>query len=163
MIVAAVFYLVVAVGIAGAVVAVSHRNPVVNVLSLVVTLFCIAVSYALLGAEFLAAAQILVYAGAILVLFLFVVMLLNAPEEQPAAEPRPFQRTAGLLLAAAAAVGGVLVLVGVQVVAPATQVTGDARAIGRLLVGPYLFAFEFVSVLLLAAMVGALVLVKRKH
>ncbi len=161
--VTAVFLLVVAIGLASAVVAVSHRNPVVNVLSLVVTLFCVAVSYALLGAEFLAAAQILVYAGAILVLFLFVVMLLNAPEEQPAAEPRPFQRAAGLLLAAAVAVGAVLVLVGVQVAAPGSQVTGDALTIGRLLTGPYLFAFEFVSVLLLAAMVGALVLVKRKH
>ena len=161
--VTAVFLLAVAVGLVGAVVAMSHRNPVVNVLSLVVTLFCIAVSYALLGAEFLAAAQILVYAGAILVLFLFVVMLLNAPEEQPAAEPRPFQRVAGLVVAAVAGVGGAALLVGIQVVAPASQVTGDAHAIGRLLVGPYLFAFEFISVLLLAAMVGALVLVKRKH
>ncbi len=163
MVIAVVFVLTAAVGLVSAVVAVSHRNPVVNVLSLVVTLFCVAVSYALLGAEFLAAAQILVYAGAILVLFLFVVMLLNAPEEQPAAEPRPLQRAAGLLLAAAVAVGAVLLLVGVQAAAPASQVTGDARAIGRLLAGPYLFAFEFVSVLLLAAMVGALVLVKRKH
>ena len=83
--VTAAFYLAAVVGLASAVVAVSHRNPVINVLSLVVTLFCVAVNYALLGAEFLAAAQILVYAGAILVLFLFVVMLLNAPEEQPAA------------------------------------------------------------------------------
>ncbi len=163
MIVAAVFYVAVAVGLAGAVVAVSHRNPVVNVLSLVVTLFCIAVSYALLGAEFLAAAQILVYAGAILVLFLFVVMLLNAPEVPPSVSSRPFQRIAGIAVAALAAIGGVFLLVRVQVVAPGTPVTGDAHAIGRLLVGPYLFAFEFVSVLLLAAMVGALVLVKRKH
>lgn len=161
--IAVVFYLAVVVGIVSAVVAVSHRNPVVNVLSLVVTLFCIAVSYALLGAEFLAAAQILIYAGAILVLFLFVVMLLNAPEVRAAGEPRPFQRAAGLLLALIAGVGGVAFLIGVQVVAPGTFVSGSAQAIGRMLVGPYLFAFEFVSVLLLAAMVGALVLVKRKH
>jgi NADH-quinone oxidoreductase subunit J len=161
--VAAVFYLAVVVGIVSAGVAVSHRNPVVNVLSLVVTLFCVAVSYALLGAEFLAAAQILIYAGAILVLFLFVVMLLNAPEVQPAKEPRPFQRAAGLLLAVATGVGGVALLVGIQVAVPPTQVSGSAQAIGRLLVGPYLFAFEFISVVLLAAMVGALVLVKRKH
>ncbi len=163
MVIAVVFVLTAAVGLASAVVAVSHRNPVVNVLSLVVTLFCIAVSYALLGAEFLAAAQILVYAGAILVLFLFVVMLLNAPEVPPAASSRPFQRIAGIAVAALAAIGGVFLLVRVQVVAPGSEVIGDARAVGRLLVGPYLFAFEFVSVLLLAAMVGALVLVKRKH
>jgi NADH-quinone oxidoreductase subunit J len=160
---AAVFCVIVVVGIVSAIVAVSHKNPVVNVLSLVVTLFCIAVAYAMLGAEFLAAAQILIYAGAILVLFLFVVMLLNAPEEQPAKEPRPFQRAAGLVLALIAGIGGVVVLIGVRVMAPDSTVPGSAQAIGRLLVGPYLFAFEFVSVLLLAAMVGALVLVKRKH
>jgi NADH:ubiquinone oxidoreductase subunit 6 (subunit J) len=54
-------------------------------------------------------------------------------------------------------------LIGIQLVAPGVQVSGDARAIGRLLVGPYLFAFEFISVVLLVALVGALVLVKRKH
>jgi NADH-quinone oxidoreductase subunit J len=161
--VTAVFYLAVVVGLVSAVVAVSHRNPIANVLSLVVTLFCVAVSYALLGAEFLAAAQILVYAGAILVLFLFVVMLLNAPEEQPAGEPRPFQRFAALTLVIAGEAVGLAFLIGIQTVAPGSAVAGDARAIGRLLVGPYLFAFEFISVLLLAALVGALVLVKRKH
>jgi NADH-quinone oxidoreductase subunit J len=161
--VTAVFYLTVVVGLISAVVAVSHRNPVVNVLSLVVTLFCIAVNYALLGAEFLAAAQVLIYAGAILVLFLFVVMLLNAPEVPPTSEPRPFQRTAGFVLAVLGAVGAVTVLMGVRAIAPATSVAGSVHAIGRLLVGPYVFAFEFVSVVLLAALVGALVLVKRKH
>jgi NADH-quinone oxidoreductase subunit J len=162
-VVTVVFYLTVAVGLISAVVAVSHRNPVVNVLSLVVTLFCIAVNYALLGAEFLAAAQVLIYAGAILVLFLFVVMLLNAPEVPPASEPRPFQRTAGFVLAVLGAVGAVAVLMSVRAITPATTVAGSVHAIGRLLVGPYVFAFEFVSVVLLAALVGALVLVKRKH
>ena len=160
--VTAVFYLAAAVALVSATVAVSHRNPVVNVLSLVVTLFCIAVNYALLGAEFLAAAQILVYAGAILVLFLFVVMLLNAPEEQPSAEPRRFQRIAGLALAAIAALGGIALIAGLRAFLPADTLPGTAQAVGRLLAGPYLFAFEFISVLLLAAMVGALVLVRRK-
>ena len=159
----AVFYLSVVVGVVSAVFAVSHRNPVVNVLSLVVTLFCVAVNYALLGAEFLAAAQILIYAGAILVLFLFVVMLLNAPEVPPTSEPRPFQRVAGLFLSVVGALGAIAVLTRLRVVAPATPVPGNAREIGRLLAGPYLFAFELVSVVLLAALVGALVLVKRKH
>ena len=158
-----VFYVTVVVGVVSAVIAVSHRNPVVNVLSLVVTLFCIAANFALLGAEFLAAAQVLIYAGAILVLFLFVVMLLNAPEVPQAHEPRPFQRGAGVLLAALAAAGGTLIVIRFGAAAPAPAVAGDAHAIGRLLVGPYLFAFELVSVLLLVALVGALVLVKRKH
>jgi NADH-quinone oxidoreductase subunit J len=161
--VTAAFYLAAVVGLASAVVAISHRNPVINVLSLVVTLFCVAVNYALLGAEFLAAAQILVYAGAILVLFLFVVMLLNAPEEQPAAEPRPFQRAAGLALVTVAALGGIVLITGLRGSLPAEGPQGTAQAIGRLLAGPYLFAFEFISLLLLTAMVGALMLVKRKH
>jgi NADH-quinone oxidoreductase subunit J len=161
--VTAVFYLSVVVGVVSAALAVSHRNPVVNVLSLVVTLFCVAVNYALLGAEFLAAAQILIYAGAILVLFLFVVMLLNAPEVPQTSEPRPFQRVAGALLAVAGALGAIAVLTRLRVVAPATPVPGNASEIGRLLAGPYLFAFELISVVLLAALVGALVLVKRKH
>ncbi len=163
MIVAVVFYLAAAVGVVSAIVAVSHRNPVVNVLSLVVTLFTVAVDYALLGAEFLAAAQVLVYAGAILVLFLFVVMLLGAPEEPPTSEPRPIQRAAGFILAAAAGVGGVAVLGAVRLATPAAPPTGTVEALGLLLTGPYLFAFEFISVPLLAALVGALVLVKRKH
>ena len=159
----AVFFLVAAVAVVSAIAAMAHRNPVVNVLSLVVTLFSIAVSYALLGAEFLAAAQILVYAGAILVLFLFVVMLLGAPAEPDAGESRPFQRTAGLALAALAAAGGAAVVAAIHAAAPAGALRGTAQALGVMLTGEYLFAFEFISVLLLAALVGALVLVKRKH
>jgi NADH-quinone oxidoreductase subunit J len=160
---AIVFYVTVVVGVVSAVIAVSHRNPVVNVLSLVVTLFCVAVNYALLGAEFLAAAQVLVYAGAILVLFLFVVMLLNAPELPQTGERRPFQRFAGLLLAVLGAIGAAVVLTRLRAAPAALTVGGSAQEIGRLLVGPYVFAFELVSVVLLAALVGALVLVKRKH
>ncbi len=161
--VTAVFYATVVVGTAAAIVAVSHRNPVVNVLSLVVTLFCVAVDFALLGAEFLAAAQVLIYAGAILVLFLFVVMLLNAPEVPQTSEPRPFQRGAGFALACLVGAGGLALVMRTGGSPPAAAVAGDAHSIGRLLVGPYVFAFELVSVVLLAALVGALVLVKRKH
>ncbi|MFI5168160.1 MAG: NADH-quinone oxidoreductase subunit J [Thermoanaerobaculales bacterium] len=159
----AVFYLTAVAGVASAIVAVSHRNPAVNVLSLVVTLFCIAVDFALLGAEFLAAAQILIYAGAILVLFLFVVMLLNAPEEPPSGEPRAFQRAAGWALTVVAGLGGATVFARMKLRESTSEAAGTAAALGRLLVGPYLFAFELISVVLLAALVGALVLVKRKH
>jgi NADH-quinone oxidoreductase subunit J len=157
-----VFFAAAVAALVSAVVAVSHRNPVVNVLALVITFFCLAVNYALLGASFLAAAQILIYAGAILVLFLFVVMLLNAPEERPAEEARPIQRVLGFALAVVAAAGGAALLIGVKGGA-GTEVDGTAVALGKLLMGPYLFVFELISVLLLAALVGALVLVKRKH
>jgi len=159
----AVFYVTAALALVSALLAVSHRSPVVNVLSLVVTFFCVAVNFALLGASFLAAAQILIYAGAILVLFLFVVMLLNAPAETPAIEQRPAQKVAGLALATLAGGGAILLLIAARVAPAPAAADGNAVALGRLLVGPYLFAFELISVLLLAALVGALVLVKRKH
>jgi NADH-quinone oxidoreductase subunit J len=159
----AVFYLAAVAGIASAILAVAHRNPAVNVLSLVVTFFCIAVDFALLGAEFLAAAQILIYAGAILVLFLFVVMLLNAPEEPPTSEPRAFQRAAAWALTLVAGLGGAAVFARMKLGKSNSVVAGTAVALGRMLVGPYLFAFELISVVLLAALVGALVLVKRKR
>jgi len=159
----AVFYLTAVAGVVSAIVAVAHRNPAINVLSLVVTFFCIAVDFALLGAEFLAAAQVLIYAGAILVLFLFVVMLLNAPEEPPSTQPRAFQRAAAWTLTVVAGLGGAALFARVKLGMSKTTAAGSATALGRLLVGPYLFAFELISVVLLAALIGALVLVKRKH
>jgi NADH-quinone oxidoreductase subunit J len=161
--VTAVFLLAAVVAVISAVVAVSHRDPVFNVLSLVVTFFCVAVNYALLGADFLAAAQILVYAGAILVLFLFVIMLLGAPRTGAEEVKRPVQKGAGLALAAIVAVGGALLALTMRIAPAQTAPAADTQEIGRLLITTYGFAFELVSVLLLAAMVGALVLVKRKH
>jgi NADH-quinone oxidoreductase subunit J len=157
----AVFYVAAVVAVATGVLAVAHRNPVVNVMSLVVTFFCVAVCYALLAAPFLAAAQILVYAGAILVLFLFVVMLLNAPLPTTD-QPRKAQRIVGAAAVALVGLGGAALALLVAPAPRAPVAEGTAAAIGRLLVGPHLFAFELVSVLLLAALVGAMVLVKRK-
>lgn len=157
----AVFYVAAVVAVATGVIAVAHRNPVVNVMSLVVTFFCVAVCYALLAAPFLAAAQILVYAGAILVLFLFVVMLLNTP--LPGTDqPRNLQRIFGLAAAVLVGLGGAALALVAAPGASGPAAEGTAVAVGRLLVGPHLFAFELVSVLLLAALVGAMVLVKRK-
>jgi len=157
-----VFYAAAVLAVISAGVAVAHRNPVVNVLSLIVTFFCVAVTFALLGASFLAGAQILVYAGAILVLFLFVVMLLNAPTVEGDANERPVQRVGGVLLPLALLAGAAAVLLAVTLAPAAAPVEGTPHALGRLLVGPQLFAFELVSVLLLAALVGAMILVKRK-
>lgn len=159
----AVFVVAALLAVVSALVAVSHRDPVINVLSLVVTFFCVAVAFALLGADFLAAAQVLVYAGAILVLFLFVIMLLGAPTTPAGEAGRPVQRAAGLALAAVVAVGGALLALAVRTPPPGPAVVADAREIGRAMLTTHVFSFELVSVLLLAAMVGALVLVKRKH
>jgi NADH-quinone oxidoreductase subunit J len=156
------FYVVAAVALGSAIVAMTHSSPVVNVLSLVVTFFCVATCYALLGASFLAAAQILVYAGAILVLFLFVIMLLNVPEPEHR-DDRPAQRVLALVSVGVLAVCGLAIPSAVRLLAPAPPVSGDVNAIGRLLLSRYALPFELITVVLLAAMVGAMVLVKRKH
>jgi NADH-quinone oxidoreductase subunit J len=158
-----VFYATAVLALASACVAVAHRSPVVNVLSLIVTFFCVAVDFALLGAPFLAAAQILIYAGAILVLFLFVVMLLNAPVVEGDSPDRPIQRVGGFLLPLALLAGAAILLSSSTLPSASGSAEGTAHGLGRLLVGPHLFAFELVSVLLLAALIGAMVLVKRKQ
>jgi NADH:ubiquinone oxidoreductase subunit 6 (subunit J) len=81
----------------------------------------------------------------------------------PATEPRPFQRWLGTVAAGATALAGTLLFLAWRAALPAAGPSGDAAALGRLLVGPFLFAFELIAVLLLAALVGAYVLVKRKH
>lgn len=141
-----------------------HRNPVKSLLALVVSFFAIAVAFVLLSAPFLAAIQIIVYAGAILVLFLFVTMLLNLEQEAAAPDSRPVQKFlalvgivlfAGLLLSAVKASGS------------AAGVSGQARASGEIaplaeqLFTTALLPFEAVSVLLLAALTGASILARR--
>lgn len=145
-----------------------QRSPVRSVLSLVVTFFGLSVLAVLLAAPFIAALQIFVYAGAILVLFLFVIMLLNLKEEAADEDDRPVQRTLGLLVALA--LGGLLAGATLRAPAPPRGMPSTSSipspdeipALGRLLFSDYLLAFEALSLLLLVAAVGALLLSKRK-
>ncbi len=146
--------------------AVVHRSPVVNVLSLVMVFFFLAAIYAVLGMDFLAAIQLIVYSGAVLVLFLFVIMLLNIRRVERFGSGRPVQAALG---AAAAIAVGALVVWAVRGLAPVTGgVTPDAFAggtaapIGRMLMTTYLFPFELISVVLVAALVGAIALARRE-
>jgi len=148
---------------------VAGRDPVKSVLALVVSFFALAVTYVLLLAPFIAALQIIVYAGAILVLFLFVIMLLNVGPERPDGMRRPIQTFlgsvavvvfAGLLLGMFKASGGHLPA---QPEAVAMDTLPDPAALARLLFSDYLLHFEAVSVLLLAALVGAFVLARREN
>lgn len=149
------------IAIASAIGLVVRRNPLHGALFLVVNLFCVAVLYLLLRAEFLAAAQVIIYAGAIMVLFLFAIMILIPGRAEMGLDPLRRQRLAALPLGAL-----FLLLVGLLLwggprngggAAPA----GGAEAVGRLLFTDYLLPFEVTSVLLLAALVGALVLARR--
>jgi NADH-quinone oxidoreductase subunit J len=159
----AIFFLFAAVAVIFALVVVLHRNPVVGALALVASFFALAVMYVLLEAPFVAALQVIVYAGAIMVLFLFVIMLLNL---QHAAEPttRPVQQFLGYTTGAAFGIGLVYFLLKYAVFAslPNGPFHADARTIGIQLFESYVFPFEMVSILLLAAIVGALYLSGRR-
>ena len=151
-----------------AAVMVVHRNPVKSVLSLVVSFFALAVCFLLLAAPFIAAIQVIVYAGAILVLFLFVLMLLNLPEEVRQKSGRPIHQVlsgaailvfAAILLALLRAHGARL-----PVPEPAAPAGGDEMIAitARLLFSDFLLPFEALSVLLLAALVGSFVLTEKE-
>jgi NADH-quinone oxidoreductase subunit J len=157
----AVFFFFAAVAVVFATVVVLHRNPVVGALSLVASFFSLAVMYVLLEAPFLAALQVIVYAGAIMVLFLFVIMLLNLQhQEEP--NTRPIQQFLGYTSAAAFGVGLIYYLTKYAVLqSPTTPFVAGAREIGVALFESYIFPFEAVSILLLAAIVGALLLSAR--
>ena len=154
----AVFFFFAAVAVIFALIVILHRNPVVSALSLVASFFALAVMYVLLEAPFLAALQVIVYAGAIMVLFLFVIMLLNL-QKQVEEPTRPIQQFLGYAGSAAFGIGLVYYLSKYAVYAlPAGPFVADAHTVGIRLFESYIFPFEMVSILLLAAIVGALVL-----
>ena len=150
---------------------ITRRSPVASALCLVVTMFCLSVLFALLDAQFLAVMQVLVYAGAIMVLFLFVIMLLNLGRVAISDRKGPIGIAVAVLLAgtllfqlrflaAAAPPAGIQLPPGM--VAQMQQSQGMVGAIAGPLYSDYLVPFEITSVLLLAAVVGAVVLAKRK-
>jgi NADH-quinone oxidoreductase subunit J len=140
------------------------KNPIHGALFLVVNLGSIAALYLMLGAEFLAAAQVIVYAGAIMVLFVFAIMVLIPGKEETGPDPRRTLRLWALPVGALLflQVVGLLLLARVAPAPARPPVAGGVEAIGRLLFTDYLFPFELTSVLLLAAMVGVLLLARRR-
>lgn len=156
---AALFYAVAALTLAGAVGVVAARNPVRGALSLVATLFMVAVLYVGLGAHLVAALQIIIYAGAVMVLFLFVIMLLGVGGE-PAAPVRKIHLAGALIAGAALAVASVALLAGAfpELSVATAEGFGGAEALGRVLFKEHLVAFELTSVFLLVAVVGAVVM-----
>ena len=161
------FYLFGAVALATAVLMILQRNPVMSAIYLIGNFFCIAALYLLLQAQFLAVIQVVVYTGAIMVLVIFVIMLLNLGDEQKLAEQFSVKKVIGMVLAA----GLLLEMLYVFGVAgdgstPALHreagSVGLAGKIGEALFGLFLLPFEITSVLLLAAIVGAVVLAKKR-
>ena len=154
--------------VAAALGVVLHRSPIRSALSLVVTLFLLAVMFLLLDAHMVAALQVIVYAGAVMVLFLFVIMLLNLREDARAMARAGKVAAAlfggGLFLLAVArflvSAAGRSIAGGLEGGVPATF--GSTELLAERLFTQFLFAFEVTSVLLLVAVVGAVVLAKRK-
>ena len=161
-----IFDLAGAIAVVFAAVMVMHRHPVKSLLSIVVSFFALAVGFVLLSAPFLAAIQVIVYAGAILVLFLFVTMLLNLQTEQAAPDRRPFQRGLGLVGIVAfaailfAAVRRSDVPAGLSGKPPAS---GRIEPLARALFSQAALPFEAVSILLLASLTGAFILMRRER
>lgn len=161
------FYTLAAFVLGFAVLVVSTKDTVHSVLFLVLDFLFVAALYVLLGAEFLAVIQVLVYAGGIVVLYLFVVMLVNL-KRPPEAYQDPNRRAkVGLVLAVALLVelGAITAFTYVRPtppVAAALPVQGNTEQVGWLLYTSYLIPFEIASMLLLVAMIGAIVLAKRE-
>jgi NADH-quinone oxidoreductase subunit J len=170
---ALLFYTFAAVTVIGSLLVVSQKNPVYSVLSIIMAFFGLAGLYVLLEAPFVAVAQIIIYAGAIMVLFLFTVMLLNAPRENAAEWDRshPLYRPMAVRIGAVLAVLLALELgwalsrtSGLGVAVNAQSVDQMTIAVmGKKLFTDYMFAFEVTSILIIASMVGAVVLARKRE
>ncbi|HEX3704554.1 MAG TPA: NADH-quinone oxidoreductase subunit J [Vicinamibacterales bacterium] len=164
------FYAFGAIAIVASLLVIAQKNPIYSVLLLIASFGALSGLYVLLEAPFVAVIQIIVYAGAIMVLFLFVVMLLNAPHEDtehdlhlhPLLRGGPLRFGAALAVALIVELGWALTKDGGEAGAfPGGAVT-SVSAIGRSLFTDYAFAFEVTSILILVAMVGAVVLARRE-
>ena len=160
---ALLFYLIAIVAVASALAMIFGRNATHSVLLMVVNFVMISLLYLMLGSPFLAAVQIIVYAGAILILFLFVVMLMGN-DPGPMWEQIPIQRPLGLLFTLTLIVGMVPVveLANITGRRGTTPLTDDPRLLAEALFSRFALPFELTSLVLLAAMIGGVVLAKRQ-
>jgi NADH:ubiquinone oxidoreductase subunit 6 (subunit J) len=165
----AVLFFIAAIGaLAGAIGVVMMRNPFYSVLALVVHLICLAALFLLLRAEFVAAAQVVVYAGAVMVLYVFVVAYIGGGDE-PLSTVGGGLKVLGPVFALALAVELCIALLGTGLKAisgkgaPYVLGFGTPKEIGRLFLTSYLFPFELASLLLMVAAVGAVVLARRRR
>jgi NADH-quinone oxidoreductase subunit J len=161
---AILFYALALVALGSALVVVGQRNPVYSAFALIVTMASLSAIFGLLGSPFIAVLQVVVYAGAIMVLFVFVLMLLNVREEQRIEGGSPALRLLAVALGALLAVQVAVVLLRAVREGPAWAGAFDASAqhVARELFTPkYLYVFEATSILIVAALVGAISLARR--
>lgn len=161
------FAIVTIVAIVSALLVVTCKNPINSALSLVLTFFCLATYYVMLDAPFMAAIQIIVYAGAIMVLIVFTIMLLNIRVD--ANKKHAHQLALGSVIGVVMLLLTGLFLTRGKFAEPVRSITteminqyGHTQLIGKVMFTEFLLPFEVTSILLLAAMVGAVILAKRK-
>ncbi len=160
------FYIFAAASVAGALLVVFHKNPIASALSLVLTLFSTAVLFIFLLAHFVAAIQILVYAGAIMVLFMFTVMFLNIREESLKFDAQNLPVKLGVLLVILF-IFGYLASIGFKKsfslnhAASLPESFGSVEGVGEVLFKDYLLPFELTSVLIVVAILGVVAIAKR--
>jgi NADH-quinone oxidoreductase subunit J len=159
-----IFWVLAGLAVLGALSLVWQRHPIHSALSLIVVMVCLAGLYLLMGAEFVAMVQIIVYGGAIMVLFLFVIMLLNAGEEEHT-DFSKLAKFAGLPLALAltASLAALAYKQDASVPTPTQAfIPGATRQISSMLFKEFVYPFELTSFLILVAIMGALVLAQRE-
>lgn len=161
---AALFYIFAVLAVLAAFLVITFRNPINSALSMVVCFFCLAAIYVLLSAHLIAILQILVYAGAIMVLVLFVIMLMNLRDWELRWGRFRWYKVIGFLLAGFLLIEGIKVVKGVKNwnAAELPEGFGSVGAVGIKLFSDYLLPFEMVSILLLIGMIGAVVLTRKK-
>ena len=162
-----VFYIFGIIAVVSAVLVITQKNTIYSALSLIATLFSVAVLFLLLEAQFVAAVQVLVYAGAIMILFLFAIMLLNVKYAEKAFSALRGMKVVSIIIA------GILFLEFIYIIFMhkagglpdkiTPEQAGNVEMIGKMLFTKYLLPFEIASLVLLVAMVGVIVLAKRRH
>lgn len=160
-----IFYILAAIALVCGFMVVTRKNAINVALYLVVAMAAIAGLFAQLGSLFIATLQVIVYAGAIIVLFLFVIMMLNLKKDEFGFDSRLFQRLFGLILGIVFVIQIILIVSRFTPDLPAQPIDpamGNAAAMSKKLFMQYLYPFEIVSVLLLAALIGAVVMASKR-
>ena len=160
-----IFYVLAAITLSTAFLTIYSRNPIHSAIYLVICFFSIAGHYLLFNAQFLAIVHIIVYSGAIMILFLFTIMLMNLNKEDEVHKPR-ITRLGAIVVFCLLSVVLIAVFVNSKTIVGNYDVTGEdfqsIKKLGKILLNEYMVPFEFASILLLVAMIGAVLISKKE-
>ena len=160
-----IFYFLAAITLATAFLTIYSRNPIHSAIYLVLCFFSIAGHYLLFNAQFLALVHIIVYSGAIMVLFLFTIMLMNLNKEDEVHNPR-ITRIGALIVFLIMSIVFITIFINSKTIMTGYDTSGEdfqsIKVLGKILLNEYMFPFEFISILLLVAMIGTVLLTKKE-